>query len=146
MTTHVRRQIREAAKTVVTGLATTGSRVTTGDPYAKTADDGAFLAVAAPEDTRNPDLDGGNVRGRQLSLVVLGFAEAIAIEDVLDAIGLEVESALEGQTFGGLVKDINFVRATKTMDDVGKKRSGEIRIEFAVDYRIARGAPGLAVA
>lgn len=147
MATHVRRQIREAAVIALTGLPSTGSRVFSGDPFAKSPDDGAFLIVASPEEVRDDDFsDIGRIDGRRLSLFVIGFAEAILIEDALDAIGLEVEAALEEQTFGGLAKNTMFVRASKAVDDAGKKRSGEIRLEFAVTYRMARGRPETAIA
>ncbi len=148
MSTHVRRQIREAAKVALLGLASTADRVFTGDPYGKDPDElgGAFLIVAAPEEAPNPDYDDmGSKRGRRLTLLVVGYASAIEIEDVLDAIGMEVEQALEGNLFGGLAKDTMFARASKVMDDQGRKRSGEIRLEFAVDYRMARGQPAAAV-
>jgi len=146
MAKHVRQQIREAAKVALTGLPTTGARVYSSDPYPRVADDGPYLVLAAPEDVNDDDLsDIGRIGGRRLTLIVVGQAEAIAIEDVLDAIGLEVEAVLEGCTFGGLVKTTSFARVTKDFEDGAKKRVGEIRLEFVATYRVARGAPDISV-
>ena len=145
MAAHVRRQIREAAKLALTGLPSTGARVFSGDPFAKSTDDGAFLVVAAPEEVRDDDLsDIGRISGRRMTLLIIGEAEALDIEDVLDAIALEVEAALEGQTFGGLAKTTIFMRAGKDVSDIGKQRSGQVRIEFAVPYRVRSGQPDTA--
>jgi hypothetical protein len=142
MAKHVRQQVRESAKMILTGLPTTGARVFTGDPFAKSADDGPFLRIAAPDDSRDDDLsDLGSKTGRRMTLVVIGEAEAKAIEDVLEAIALEVEAALEGQTFGGLASPAIWMRTTKDFDDAGKVRSGDVRIEFAVPYRVRAGQP-----
>lgn len=146
MSKHVRQQIREAAVAQLKQLPATAGRVYTGDPYAKPADDGAHLVVGVPEEAPNTDYDDlGTYRGRRALLLVVGYAEAILIEDALDDIALQVEAALEGSLLGGLAKDINFARMSKVIDDAGKKRSGEVRMEFAVDYRIKRGQPATAV-
>ena len=143
---HVRQQIREAAVALLTGLPSTGDRVFTGDPYAKSPEDGPFLIVAAPADERDDEWsDIGQIGGRRLALVVIGDAEARDIEDVLDAIACEVEAAIEGQTFGGLAKNTVFLRVAKDFEDGTSKRAGEVRIEFAVTYRVRTGVPDVAV-
>jgi hypothetical protein len=147
MAKHVRQQIREAAKLALTGLPTTGDRVYSGDPFAKDAADGPNLYVAVPGEVADGGLDNlGPAGGRRLTLLIIAKAEAILIEDVLDAMALEVEAVIEGQRFGGLAKNTVFVGASKSVEDEGRKRSGEVRIEFAVTYRIRAGEPATAIA
>lgn len=146
MATHVRQQIREAAKALLTGLAATGDRVFTGDPYAKPADDGPFLRIVALADERDDEWsDIGTIDGHRMALLVIGEAEAVEIEDVLDTLAAEVEAALADQTFGGLAKATDWMRSTKDFEDGTKKRAGDVRIEFRIIYRTATGDPTVAV-
>lgn len=147
--THIRQQIRAAAVTALTGLATTEDRVSSGDPYPVDEATMPALVIVAPDEQDNPDygsMGRSEAVGRQMTLRAIGYANGAQTEDVLDAISAEVEAALEGNELGGLAKDIRFARMTKTISADGAKRAGEIRIDFLVDYRMERGRPEQAIA
>lgn len=141
---HVRQQIREAIVAALTGLPTTGARVTTGDPYAVGTT--PALVIVAAEERVDTDSIGSVKQTRQAEITVIGYADGQSVEDDLDTISAEVEGRLDGSQLGGLAKEVFFTGMTKIIAADGTKRSGEIRMMFSVFYRVQRGAPGTALA
>lgn len=89
---HARTQLREQVATLVTGLATTGDRVY--QSRMRPADGQPFLLVTTNEEDITPGSIGGLYQ-RRLVLQVRGFAKGGAtLDDTLDQIALEVETAL----------------------------------------------------
>jgi hypothetical protein len=145
MSTHVRRQIREAVKAALLGTSVAGDRVATGDPYPP-AILPAIIVVGAREAPNDDYSTMQGRRGRTLVLQVIGYAEQVDVENALDAIGLEVEQRLDGNPLGGLVKDLRFAGTSKTLDADSEARSGEVILSFEADYRIQRGTPETSIA
>ena len=104
---HVRKQIRDRAKVLLTGLTTTAARVTANriNPYLSEGAELPGLAIYAMSEEIVNDPD--NVSGEQernLELVVAGVAAATSsLDDTLDLIAAEVETAIfADQYFNGL--------------------------------------------
>lgn len=133
---HVRTQIRNQVAGLVTGLATTGSRV--------------FKSRMRPQDeaklpcllvvTNDEEVAGGTIGGgldRQLQVVVHGIAAgAIGLDDTLDQIALEVETALANTQLSLRRVEIGF-------DDSLEKPVGEISLTFEILYFTSAGNPGV---
>lgn len=150
--THARRQIREAVQAALTGLDTTADRVFTGRPWPLQEGELPGIVIVIPSESVIDDGsafgDGAEaIVGRQASLIVLGYDQGEDIEDRLDQIALEVETAMAADpTFGGLVKDSELAGSSLAVDGDGRKRAGEIRLTYTVWYRTTRGDPATALA
>jgi len=98
---HVHQQIRDAVKTALTGLATTGARVYANRVYPLSDADlpGIRLFVLSEQ----VDQDLSEYAQRELILSIEACAKAsTTLDDTLDQIGAEIETALAGVlTVGG---------------------------------------------
>ena len=96
MANHIRRQLREAVGTVLTGLATTGARVYQSRVLDLERQALPCLLVYVEAETLTVDgLDANVLYQREITLHVHGIAEALVdLDDTLDQIGKEVEVAL----------------------------------------------------
>jgi hypothetical protein len=97
MANHLHKQIRDALKTALTGLATTGSRVFANRVYPISAAE--LPAIRIFTESEEVDQFGlvGQFRQRSLDFAVEACAKAGAsLDDTLDQIGKEVEIALAG--------------------------------------------------
>lgn len=139
--THARRQIREAAATAFTGLATTGSRVF--QSRMKPTDNLPCLLITTEDEEveQTPQ----SRQARVLTLTVRGLAKSGAtVDDTLDAIAEEVEAAaqaagtLGGKAPGGLV----LKRISTDFDETLEKPAGVIVLEYQAGYFTVAGAPG----
>jgi hypothetical protein len=95
MATHLHKQIRDAMKTALTGLATTGNRVFANRVWPLSAAElPAIRLFSEEEDVEQTGLM-GQWRQRTLTLAVEACAKAsITLDDTLDQIGKEIEQAL----------------------------------------------------
>lgn len=139
---HVRRQIREAAAAALTGLATTGSRVSQSRMAPRRAGDLPCLLVETAEERIE---QGAQTRlTRELTVLVRAFAKAnTALDDTLDQIAAEVETALASAgTLGGLVPGgVTPVGVTLDFDETIDQPAGVVILEFRAVYFGAYGAP-----
>lgn len=136
MANHVRKQIRAAATTKVTSLTTTGARVhgyRVGRPFKES--ELPALCVYTPADTADySTVHAPALVDRDIELRVAGYAVGAdgTVDDTLDTIAKEVETALAAglvigsKTFQVVYQgcDINF--------ELGEKKTGEIELKFAV--------------
>ena len=145
MADHVRKQIRAAAVTALTGLATTGARVFASRVYPLQDTDLPGLRISNPDETIEPASMGGANRylERTLILEVQACVKQVSgYEDLVDQICKEVEVALANDnTLGPLAKWI-VPRGIQT-ELVGE---GEIPVavatmRFEVLYYTALNAP-----
>ena len=147
MANHLRRQIRERAATTLTGLATTGSNVFQSRiyPLATAALPGLTIYTNA-ETVALTTMGATRTLHRDLELVVEGFAAVSTdLEDTLDQIGKEVETALAGDIgLSSLALDSYLTRVEVTFSGDGEKPAGLIRHTYAVLYRTAENAPDVA--
>lgn len=147
MANHLRRQIREAVSTTVTGLATTGARVFQSRIYPlQTAELPGLLVYTRNESSAVIGVNPGRQVERVLQLIVEGVAKAtVDLDDMLDQIAKEVESALAlmPTALRLLVKDI-FLRTTEIAIEPGEKPTGRIRMTYQLDYYNVESAPDVA--
>lgn len=143
---HVRQQIREAAATVLTGLATTGSNVFKSRVRVLSDDDLPALIITTNSETIDDSSVDGSLLYRTLTVSVRGVAKVTAaIDDTLDTIAAEVETTLTAESLGGLVKSITLESIEIEIDDTLDRPAGSIVINFQAIYLTAPGTPGVAL-
>jgi len=140
MATHVRRQIREAVATAVTGLSTTGARVFKNRLYPLQTTDLPCLIVTCDGDRREY-LTEHNPSQVEMEMVVRidGYVKDTAtLDDTLDAISKEVEVAMAAATIA------DFVECAGTQLDesvVGAQPVGKVSIAYRIKTYILSNAP-----
>ena len=149
MAAHVRKQIRDAAVTALTGLATTGARVFASRVYPLQDDDLPALRV----DTNNEDVDSesiiaNRVLDRELQVLVQACVKQNATyNDTIDQIIQEVEvalSTLAAQTMAG-AKSVQLQRIEVVLAGEAEKPVAVATMLFAVPYHTALNAPDVAL-
>ena len=132
---HARQTIREAAATLLTGLTTTGSRVF--QSRAVPQESLPFLLITTNDEEIVPGTI-GNLIERQMELVVTGYAKQTStVDDVLDTIAAEVETAMAGFTYRNALKSL-----AVDFEETLEKPVGLIRLAFVYTYLTAPGTPG----
>lgn len=147
MANHLRRQIREAAATRVTGLATTSSRVFQMRIYPlQAAELPGLLVFTNNETAQRLTIGAPSIMERSLELVVEGYARATSnLDDTLDGIAKEVEVAIAGDyNLGGLAKAAT-LRATQVELVDADQPIGMIRLTFDVTYMAREDTPDVAL-
>jgi hypothetical protein len=145
---HVRKQIRDALATQLTGLATTGSRVFKTRLYpigeAKLP---AILIYANSESASMLSIGQPRLNQRTLDLSVECVAKATSsIEDTLDQMALEVEEAIYTDvTLGGLTKDVVLSTTEIEISAEGDQPVGGIRLNYLATYAVKEDNPDVAV-
>lgn len=140
---HIRTNIRNAIKTAVTGLLTTGSRVFVSRVYPLQPGDLPCLMIYTMEDkskvaTRGP----GRLILRTVSIAVDAIVSASsAVDDALDDICRQVEVALHGSTLGGIALDVRLDTTTVGLDGSSEQPFGVARMTWLVDYQHTEGSP-----
>lgn len=148
MANHLRRQIREAAVTALTGLTTTSTRVFGSRVRAIAQADLPCLRVYCDDESIElKSMGSERARMRTLALVVEGCAAANAdMDDTLDAIAKEVEIALDGNQ--GLGVGVKFIEPREIKSEFageGEKIIAVITMRFEAVYYAAKGAPDVAL-
>jgi len=140
---HVRQQIREAAATLLTGLTTTGIRVSQSRMRPRADALLPALLIETNEEQITPNTIGTNLQ-RDLTLTVRGVAKATSnLDDTLDTIASEVETAIAGgSTFSGLAAQTALQRITVDFDDSTDKPVGVVALDYLVTYFTNAGTPG----
>lgn len=145
MTTHVRQQIREAVATLVTGLATTGNRVHQSRLRPQAASGLPCLLVHSNDTEQVDAADADVLQERRLPIVVRGIAKGGAtLDDTLDAMALEVETALaanprlSGKAAMGRLESVD-----TEFDDSTDQPVGEIQLRYLYTYFTQAGTPGV---
>lgn len=150
MADHVRKQIRSAVVTALTGLATTGSRVYPSRvyPLAKAKLPG-LLVYTPDEGSARENTSMGEVPElmRDLIVQVHGIVRISAnLEDEMDDLAQEVEVALDTlDDISGLVKNYHGLQGTiSTLSaEEADHPYGAIALEFLYTYRTASGQPDI---
>jgi hypothetical protein len=142
--THVRRDIREAVATALTGLATTGARVYQSRIFTlRDADLPCLLINTDDEAITNATL-GSQILERQLTVTVRCVAKANAnLDDTLDQIIEEVEPVLNGATLSGSAKNLQLQGIGIEMVDTLDKPAGVATLTYTATYYTAGNAPGV---
>lgn len=140
---HAHKLIRDAAKTALTGLTTTATRVFANRLYALADTDLPGLRISLDAETVDvPDIGVNPVQERQLQLLVECCAKAnTALDDAVDQIQLEVEKALSsGLTVGSVHLDC--VLAASQFDDaIGLTPVAVKKVTYLVKFFTRANAP-----
>ena len=147
MTTHVRKQIRDAAITALTGLTTTGANVKNSPVYPmQDADLPGLRVFTRNESSQHLEMGSTRARERSLELYVEACVKATsASTDTVDLIAKEVEIALDANnTLGGLCKYIEPRGFEEDLDGSGEKPVAIGRLKFEVVYHTRKGSPDVA--
>lgn len=143
MADHVRKQIRDAVETALTGLATTGATVFTSRVYPIEADSLPCLAILTATETIA--LDEGTLEAphRLLTVEVRGIAKATsALDDTLDTIAKEVEVAMRSDiTLGGLSAGLDLSSTEMELTAEGDQPHGQVSLFYIIQYRTPFGDP-----
>lgn len=146
MADHLRKQIRAAVKTALTGLTTTTTKVFASRVADLTDNDLPGLRIYTTEESvRVLSMGDGRIREHELTLVVEACVRSNSTpDDTADQICKEVEVALDAtatQTLGGLCKWIEPKQFEQEIDGEGAKAVFVHRMTFTVYYVTAQGAP-----
>jgi hypothetical protein len=144
MADHVRKQVRDAIVTALTGLTTTQSRVFRSRVYPLQVADLPGLCVQMPvEETSPSTIHVPALQERNIDLAVSGYAEESAVlDDELDTIAKEVETALSASlVVSGVNVEPVYVGMDTEFDGEAEKPHGVIRIRYRVRLFTAANAP-----
>jgi hypothetical protein len=137
---HVRKQIRDAVITAVTGLTTTGSNVFRSRIYPLEQTKLPGLCVfTRSENVEFDTLTISRSVSRVLDVIIEGYVSATAnYDDTLDQIAVEVEEALAADvTLGGLAKDTQVTAFEADFSGDGEQPVAVGRFTVTVQYRTA---------
>ena len=144
MANHLRRQIRERVATDLTGLSTTGSNVFQTRIFNLEKSKLPCLLIFTEEEAAEiSSMASPRIVFRNLSLVVEGYAAAKAnVDDVLDAISKEVETAMAGDVgINSLATDSFLTDVQISYSGEGSKPIGVIRMTYSIQYRNPENTP-----
>lgn len=146
MADHMRKQIRDAVVSVLTGLTTTGSAVYASSVYPL----GVLpcLAITTPGDAYSEDATSCDTDGFRVAIVVDAVAEAVlGLDDTLDTICAEVHVALMADaTLAALIDHLQLMDTELTLhteDDV-ERPHGRQRMTWTATYSISPSDPTVA--
>lgn len=147
MANHVRRQIREAIGTAVTGLTTTGARVFQSRVYPlQDSELPGLLIYTEGETSIRRTLAAPGLLERTLRVIVRAVAKASSdLDDTLDLICKEVEVALAMPNATlSMVKAITLIATDLELEGSTEKPTGQAAMTWEVIYLTAENAPDVA--
>lgn len=130
---HIRTQVRNALKSALTGLATTGARVHVNRTYNLTATELPALVIGTPsESVEVIGLDAPQLQRREMSITVEGLATSATMDAYLDQIGAEVETAVyNAGLLSNVVKaPLQLERVETGFDDLATPPLGFVRMTY----------------
>jgi len=137
---HVRKQIRDAVVTALTGLTTTGSNVFRSRIYPLEKTKLPCLCIFTRSETTEFDtMTISRSTQRNLDIAVEAYVSATAnYDNTLDTIAVEVEEAIASDvTLGGLAKDAQVTAFEADFSGDGEQPVAVGRFTVAVQYRTA---------
>lgn len=144
---HARQQIRDAAVSALTGLASTGARVfpSRKRPLGE-ASLPCLLVFTDDESIAAASMGAPATLDRKLQLRVEGLAkDTTDLDDALDTLAAEVETALGNTTLGGKVLSLNLSSIAVDFDDGTDKPVGKIVLTYEANYFTLANAPASAL-
>lgn len=146
MANHVRQQLREAVATAVTGLSTTGSRVYQSRVYPLTDSNLPCLLVTSDGDKSEAiTAHSPYQQERATTIRIEGVAKAVSnIDDTLDTISKEVETAIAGSSTA-IVKGLIYQGAQIDYDGSGEQPIGKVTMIFTKDLYTLSNAPDVLI-
>lgn len=146
MANHVRQQLREAVATAVTGLSTTGSRVYQSRVYPLDTSSLPCLLVTSDGDKAEAiTVHSPYQQERATTIRIEGVAKAVSnIDDTLDTISKEVETAIAGSSTA-IVKGLIYQGAQIDYDGSGEQPIGKVTMIFTKDLYTLSNAPDVLI-
>lgn len=150
---HVRKQLRDAVASAVSGLTTTSTRVYKGRVVPLVAAELPSLSVFTASDTPVYEAVPGSSMGapkvvRDLEVRIVGAATATTeagVLDTLDLIAEQVETAIYlNPTYTGKALRTELGPQEIETNPEGDAVHGTVTMVFHVFYRVAEGVPGTA--
>jgi len=141
---HLHRQIVEAVASALTGLPTSGPRVYSNRRHPMQDAHLPGLRIFLGSETAEPiTVSADTILERDLSLIVEACAKASTdVDQVLDAMSLEVESALaDGVTVSGKRVQTLYSGMEMELDESLEKPVGVKRMTFSCVFRAAAMTP-----
>lgn len=145
---HVRKQLRDAIVTAVTGLASTGSRVRTDSAYAEDVSNGASLTIVfLDENASVSTVHPSAIIEREMFVAIDGRAKNNpTIADTLDVIAEQVETALGGQVMvGSIAVPLEYQGTSISFSGESDQVIGLISLRYRAVLFTAANAPGTLV-
>lgn len=144
---HVRKQIRDALATAVTGLATTGANVYTSRVYPiSSASLPALLVYTKEETSEYLTLTQPRTIDRTLSAVIEIYVQGnTTYDDTIDSIAAEIETALDDVTLSGIAKDLTITSFSSDFSGDPDQPVGTAILSIDVEYVTIEGNPEVAV-
>lgn len=147
MANHLHRQIREAVETLLSGLATTSTRVYANrlQPMAD-ANLPGLRVFMDEEECESLTVHSPQMQDRRLAMIVECCAKAATnLDDTLDASSKEVETALStGITISGKVLPATY-SGMQFDDAISDKPVGIKRLRFFITYTAESNAPDVLI-
>jgi hypothetical protein len=136
---HARQQIRDQLETTLAGLATTGTNVFSSRVYDAAAAD-ALPSLTIYMLSEDLGEESGNKQMRILNVVVEArVKQSLNVDNTLDTIGAEVESALFASgdnTLSGKCKHFNYDGLDIELSGEGDQPIGLMTMRFIALYRV----------
>ena len=148
MADHVRKQLRDAAVTALTNLTSTSGRVYEGRANPLPTELASLLVDIGGERIEASSRGGaGRINQRDLELEVRAIVKGTGYLASLDAIVLEVETAIAAnQSLGGLAKWVQPTEYDRPeIDGSGEKTVAVQTMRFQITYYAALNAPTAAL-
>jgi hypothetical protein len=138
---HARKQIRDAAAGVLTGLSLTGSNVYTNHVYNLTSSKLPAIIIHTLNDTPqqgNTELGTNNTtRWHILEMDIEIRGIATDIDDSLDAVAADVEAAMaNNRTLSGNVIDSELTGSELEVSSDSERPTGQLTLSYSVMYCI----------
>jgi hypothetical protein len=143
MANHLHKQIRDALKTALTGLTTTGAHVYANRLQPMTDANLPGLRISLDDETvEGLTIHHPQLQNRTLTLNVDCCAQATsALDDALDQISKEVEIALAaGITLGSKLLEV-FYTGMQFTDEQGAVPVGVKSLKFSIPFTAMNNAP-----
>lgn len=147
MADHVRKQIRDAIETALTGLGKTGSNVFVSRVYPmETAGFPGLIIYTGDEETEIMTMERPRLQHRTVQAVVETYSEFIdTLDDELDEPCKEIEAAIGADiTLGGLAKTTD-LESTEYDLTAGQRPAGVAKLTFNIVYCVRENAPDVAL-
>lgn len=140
---HIRKQIRDAVVTRVTGLTTTGSRVYPSRTTALAAGDMPGLQIfTLKEPIRTLDRDRAQLRDLEVMIDACVTAASGTAADTLDTICAEVETAMAATlTVGGVTIELALAETAIELKSEADPSVAVAHMKFIVTAQTAQGTP-----
>ena len=146
MANHVRQQLRESIAAAITGLTTTSTRVFQSRVYPIEVGQLPCLVVTSDGDSVSADtVHHPYQQNRSTTIRIEAYARAIAdLDDTLDLICKEVETAIGGVSFG-IAQGGDLQGTQIEFDSIGDQPVGKATLIYSKDLYTLSNSPDVLI-